>query len=47
VPLPDVIVVVATRRHLERNLFLAGQVLELGLRWWSRSTRSTRRATPA
>jgi ferrous iron transport protein B len=31
VPLPDVIVVVADAQHLERNLFLAGQVLELGL----------------
>ena len=30
VPLPDVIVVVADAQHLERNLFLAGQVLELG-----------------
>jgi ferrous iron transport protein B len=31
VPLPDVVVVVADAQHLERNLFLAGQVLELGL----------------
>jgi ferrous iron transport protein B len=31
VPVPDVIVVVADAQHLERNLFLAGQVLELGL----------------
>jgi ferrous iron transport protein B len=30
-PLPDVVVVVADAQHLERNLFLAGQVLELGL----------------
>jgi ferrous iron transport protein B len=31
VPLPDVIVVVADAQHLERNLFLASQVLELGV----------------
>jgi ferrous iron transport protein B len=31
VPIPDVIVVVADAQHLERNLFLASQVLELGL----------------
>jgi ferrous iron transport protein B len=31
VPLPDVVVVVVDAQHLERNLFLAGQVLELGL----------------
>jgi ferrous iron transport protein B len=31
VPLPDVIVVVADAQHLERNLFLASQVLELGI----------------
>jgi ferrous iron transport protein B len=31
VALPDVVVVVADAQHLERNLFLAGQVLELGL----------------
>ena len=31
VPLPDVVVVVADAGHLERNLFLAGQLLELGL----------------
>ncbi len=31
VPLPDVVVVVIDAQHLERNLFLAGQVLELGL----------------
>jgi len=29
-PLPDVIVCVADAQHLERNLFLAGQLLELG-----------------
>ncbi len=31
VPLPDVVVVVADAQHLERNLFLLSQVLELGL----------------
>jgi ferrous iron transport protein B len=31
VPRPDVVVVVADAQHLERNLFLASQVLELGL----------------
>ena len=31
VPRPDVIVVVADAQHLERNLFLLSQVLELGL----------------
>lgn len=31
VPLPDVIVVVADAQHLERNLFLTSQVLELGV----------------
>jgi len=31
VPVPDVVVVVADAQHLERNLFLASQVLELGL----------------
>jgi ferrous iron transport protein B len=31
VPLPDVVVVVADAQHLERNLFLASQVIELGL----------------
>src|SRR5215210_7636140 len=31
VPAPDVVVIVADALHLERNLFLASQVLELGL----------------
>ena len=31
VPLPDVVVIVADAVHLERNLFLTSQVLELGL----------------
>ncbi|GJG87993.1 ferrous iron transport protein B [Gemmatimonadetes bacterium T265] len=31
VPVPDVVVVVADAQHLERNLFLLSQVLELGL----------------
>lgn len=31
VPAPDVVVVVADAVHLERNLFLASQILELGL----------------
>ena len=31
VPLPDVIVVVADAQHLERNLFLTSQLLELGI----------------
>ena len=31
VPLPDVVVIVADALHLERNLFLTSQVIELGL----------------
>ncbi len=31
VPVPDVVVVVADAQHLERNLFLASQVIELGI----------------
>ena len=31
VPVPDVVVVVADAQHLERNLFLTGQVVELGI----------------